>query len=216
MSIDLGTVPAWISSLALPLALIIFIRDRGNTERSQVDLIGAWTSPRYEFRAPDDPSEDFMIEVDVSVRNSSQLPVELVQLGCKVATAWLVPDWQQIPTGQGPNIWGPTPGTTTSKFFVEKITLPPGDTRDISAKIDVRNHAPKDAKQLTFPHGIHASIEWILVHDNAGRRWELLPSKGRRAKRIRWYSRRKEYQDPAFRGVPPRWLPFGARILRQG
>lgn len=212
VNIDLGTVPAWISSFALPLALIVFIRDRGNVERSQVDLVGAWTSPKYEFRAPDDSSEDFMIQIQVSARNSSQLPIELAQLACAVSTAWLVPDWQQIPVGQKPDIWSPTPGTSTSKFFVEKIIVPPGDTREISTKIDVSNQAPKDAKQLTFPHGVQCIIEWILVHDNAGRRWELRPNGGRRARRIRWYSRLKEYQSPTFRNAPPRWLPFGGRV----
>jgi hypothetical protein len=211
MSIDLGTVPAWIGSFALPLALIVFIRDRGNAERSQVDLIGAWTFSKYEFRVPDDPSKEFMIQVEVSVRNSSQLPINLAQLACEVRTVWLVPDWQQIPSGQRPDIWTPTPGTATSKFFIEKIVVPPGETREINAEIDVSNHAPNDAKQLTFPDGVQGSIQWLLVHDNAGRSWELRPTKGRRARRIRWYSRLKEYQSPTFRSAPPRWLPFGGR-----
>ncbi|HEX6352472.1 hypothetical protein [Actinophytocola sp.] len=212
MSIDFGTVPAWISSFALPLAIIVFMRDRGSNERSQVDLIGAWTVPSYEFRTPDDSSKEFMIKVQVFVRNSSQLPINLTQLACEVKTVWLVPDWQQIPSGQKPDIWTPTPGTTTSSFFVYDIVVPPGDTREINAEIDVSNHGPKDAKQLTFPDGAQGHIQWLLVHDNAGRRWELRPSKGRRARRIRWHSRLKEYQIPTFRNAPPRWLPFRGRV----
>jgi len=212
MSIDLGTVPAWIGAFALPLALIVFIRDRGNAERAQVDLLGAWTSPRHEFRAPDNPSREFMIQVQTSVRNSSQLPITLAQLACEVSTAWLVPDWQQIPADQEPDVWTPAPGTTTSKFFTYDIVVPPGETHEINAEIDVSNHAPQDAKQLTFPNGVQGHIQWLLVHDNAGRRWELRPSKGRRARRIRWYSHLKEYQRPTFRKAPPRWLQFRGRV----
>jgi hypothetical protein len=42
--------------------------------------------------------------------------------------------------------------------------------------------------------GVRCEIAWLLIRDNAGRRWEVRPGIARRAKRIRWYHRPKEFQ----------------------
>jgi hypothetical protein len=38
--IDLGNVPSWLAAGSLLLVFVIFIRDRGNSDRSQVDRVG--------------------------------------------------------------------------------------------------------------------------------------------------------------------------------
>jgi hypothetical protein len=40
--LDWGSVPAWLGAGSLLLAFVVFLRNRGNAERAQVDLIGAW------------------------------------------------------------------------------------------------------------------------------------------------------------------------------
>lgn len=53
LTLDWGSVPAWLGAGSLLLAFRIFWRDRSNAERSQVDLVGAWGTTEYERRAPD-------------------------------------------------------------------------------------------------------------------------------------------------------------------
>jgi hypothetical protein len=63
--------------------------------------------------------------------------------------------------------------------------------------VNVAHMSPEAAVQLAPFHGVNAAASWILVTDNVGRRWIVRPREGR-AKRRRWYLRRKEHW-------PQRW-----------
>jgi hypothetical protein len=54
--------------------------------------------------------------------------------------------------------------------------------------VNVAHHAPERATALHLTGGITARVDWLLVVDYAGRRWEVRPGRGRQARRIRWYS----------------------------
>jgi len=57
----------------------------------------------------------------------------------------------------------------------------------------VAHTAPEGATQPAIFNGITAHVDWLLIVDNAGRRWEVRPETGGRAVPVgrRW--RRQEY-----------------------
>jgi hypothetical protein len=185
-NLDWGSVPAWLGAGSLLLAFRIFWRDRTNAERSQVDLVGAWGTTEYERRAPDASERVVQVRVRLFIRNASELPIEVVQLACDLETAWLVPD--------GEIAYRPVAGVQPHRSFTDHIVVPPQDTWDSSHEFNIAHLAPENAVQLSLIHGAVVVIRWLLIIDNAGRRWEVRPASGSRARRIRWYSRREEYQ----------------------
>jgi hypothetical protein len=50
--LEWGNVPAWLGAGSLILAFVVFMRDRRNDDRSQVDLVGAWGEPEYQVAMP--------------------------------------------------------------------------------------------------------------------------------------------------------------------
>ena len=87
----------------------------------------------------------------------------------------------------------PESGTELGRHFPENISVPPQETRELRFGVNVAHMAPEGATQLDLFYGIRAHVEWLLVVDNAGRRWIVHPESGRRARRKgrRW--RPKEY-----------------------
>lgn len=192
--LDWGSVPAWLGAGSLILAFVVFARDRGNAERTQVDLVGAWTTVVWAMSEPHQTPRVEEGMVTAHLRNASQLPVRVRQLAYRIETSWWVPD----PTAQGPsdpNSWTATPGTESQMFFIDNVRLPPQETLRPECQVNVAHMAPDVASHLVFTDGILAHIEWILIVDNAGRRWVVRPERGGRAKRQRWRrrSRRNEY-----------------------
>ena len=71
-----------------------------------------------------------------------------------------------------------------------RITVPPQDTwrQDVNyTPASIANLAPEAAEMLAVIEGVRCVAKWMLLIDNAGRRWEVRPSKGSRAKRAKWY-----------------------------
>jgi hypothetical protein len=79
---------------------------------------------------------------------------------------------------------------------------------------DLSHQAPEGATQLWLGgDGVTCEIAWLLIRDNAGRRWEVRPGIARRAKRIRWYSRPKEFQPPLwFSALMRRFLVTRSKV----
>jgi hypothetical protein len=50
--LDWGNVPAWLGALSLILAYRVFMRDRYNAQRGQMDKLGAWATVAYVRRLP--------------------------------------------------------------------------------------------------------------------------------------------------------------------
>ncbi|WSQ10280.1 hypothetical protein OG604_22355 [Streptomyces sp. NBC_01231] len=198
---DWGTVPAWFGGVSLVLALVIFMRDRSASERKDVDLVGAWWEAEWEKKAPMDDSGRVEVgTVKLHFGNSGNLPVEIVQISFEVKTKWAVRDldqWEREPDGSlrnGYGVWTVKPGIGSHKHFIANVRVPPQGEVDSETPIDVSDLAPEHADQLELFDGITCKISWMLIVDNAGRRWEVRPGVGRRAKRIRWYHRRREFQ----------------------
>jgi hypothetical protein len=80
----------------------------------------------------------------------------------------------------------------------------------------VAHTRPDGAAGLDTWRSIWCEVSWLLVVDNAGRRWELRPAKGRRAKRIRWYHRPREYQPLDWFSPPVRRLVMMRSKVRAG
>jgi hypothetical protein len=186
LDLDWGSVPAWLGAGSLLLAFRIFWRDRSNAERSQVDLVGALGATEYERRAPDVSDRVEKANAHLFVRNASELPIEVAQLACDLRTTWLVPDGQLA--------YRPVPGVQPHRSFIERIVVAPQVTWDGTYSFDIAHLAPENAVQLDLIRGCVVVIRWLLIIDNAGRKWEVRPSSGTRARRVRWYQ--------ASRGIP--------------
>ena len=90
--------------------------------------------------------------------------------------------------------WAGKLGTRTDKHFVEKFFLPPhADISWPEQSMSLAHQAPESATQLDPFSGFTCKVSWFLAIDNAGRRWEVRPGVGRRARWIRWHSRRRRY-----------------------
>lgn len=93
--VDWGNVPAWLGAGSLLLAFTIFIRDRRNSDRLQVDRIGLWFTETYERRMPGVGEDQGRVEeadIQVHVRNASDLPADVVQLAYEIRSGWMVPN----------------------------------------------------------------------------------------------------------------------------
>jgi hypothetical protein len=194
--VDWGNVPSWLGAGSLLLAFVIFFRDRRNSDRAQVDRVGVWFTETYEKRFPGIGQNQDRVEeatIRVHVRNASDLPVNVAQLAFEVRTNWMVPTEPQNPVP----VHVETAGNGSVKLFLNDFRVPPGETLDMPSPVNVDHLAPEAAVQLAPFHGVNAAASWLLVTDNVGRRWIVRPREGR-AKRRRWYLRRKEYW-------PQRW-----------
>lgn len=182
-----GTVPAWFGGLSLVLALILFFRDRRRDEREQIDKTAVWMTadwdPTLALREPNrtvEPTEE--ISYQIFAKNSNDVPVEIGHAAFVVQTGWWVRD------NELSSIL--THGTESSRLFQGTYLLAPGEQREQPAqKFYVGHHAPLGANGLAMPpDGVTCRVAWFLATDNAGRRWEVRPGQGKRARRLRWYS----------------------------
>ncbi|MEV4079794.1 hypothetical protein AB0J43_05835 [Nonomuraea fuscirosea] len=187
---DWGSVPAWLGAGSLWLAFSVFSRDRANAARHQVDHVGIWFTPVYDRRFP--PSERVEeCEITVHARNASHLPVRVVQLAWQVNSRWMVQSAEH--TSELP-AYQTVEGINNSLQFNNDVLLPPDSTIETKTNVNVAHQAPEAGVQLDLIRGIECEVEWILIIDNAGRRWETHPGRPGRAKLMRWYHVRKEYQ----------------------
>jgi hypothetical protein len=102
--------------------------------------------------------------------------------------------WQQAGLGAGS-------GQGANPCLRNDLRIPPRRTWNNKAypyEFDVAHTVPERAQQLDLVQGVRCEIDWLLLIDNAGVKWEIQPGRGGRAKRIRWYNRPKEYQPQQF------------------
>jgi len=191
--VDWGNVPGWLGAFSLLLAFAVFLRDRGNTDRSQVDCVGAWAVAAYEVRSPWDQLRTFEGKVTGYLRNASQLPVRVAQVAWRIESSWSVEDKAQSRYPHGVGVWAIVNGPHPGKSFHNDVRVPPQDTIKLPFGINVGHLAPEGASQLAAINGLAVHVEWMLLVDNAGRRWEVRPEKSGRAKRVRRWWKPKEY-----------------------
>jgi hypothetical protein len=175
--LDWGSVPAWLGAGSLILAYMVFMRDRTSSERAQADLVGAWATVEYERSAPDVSPRVESGMVTGHVRNGSELPVRVARIAFRIETRWLVVDDAQSQTVL--QAWDVVPVTDPLRKFADDLLVPPDETEVWSFEVNVAHTAPEGATQLHLDKGIAAHVDWLLVIDNAGRRWEVRPREGR-------------------------------------
>lgn len=194
--VDWGNVPAWLGAGSLLLAFMIFIRDRRNSDRTQIDRVGVWFTETYERRMPGVGEDQGRVEeadIQVHLRNASDLPVDVAQLAYEVRTSWMVPD---APPGSLVPAYAVTAGEGGVLQLLNDFRVPPGETLDLPSRVNVAHLAPERAVQLSLIQGVKVTARWLLLVDNVGRRWVVRPRAGR-AKRWRWYRRRREEHWPS-------------------
>jgi hypothetical protein len=181
-----GTVPAWFGGASLLLAFMLFLRDRRRDDRAQIDKVAVWMVPTWDptlaLRDPQrvvEPTEE--IHYRIFAKNSNDVPIEIAHAAFTIETKWLVPT--------GDLASRVIDGTEKSRLFQDGYLLAPGEQREQPAQLFYVGHqAPAGAKGLTVGGGVKCWVQWFLATDNAGRRWEVRPGQGKRARRLRWYS----------------------------
>jgi hypothetical protein len=127
------------------------------------------------------------------LRNASQLPVRVVQVAWRIESSWSVEDKAQSHYPDGVGVWTTVDGSRPDRSFHNGVQVPPQGTVDLPFEINVEHLAPEGASQLATDKGLAVHVEWMLLVDNAGRRWEVRPEKGGRAKRVRPWWKPQEY-----------------------
>ena len=218
---QLGVIPEWFNGLSLLLALYLFLRSRRTDDRALVDRVGIWLTTEYERQAPDVGAADRIEEgkFTLHARNASDVPVEVHQVAFRIASEWAVED--RAPSSDGFGVWTIRPGVDQSRHFAEWFLLAPDERKDVvdGQLVNVAHHAPERATALHLFGGITARVDWFLVVDNAGRRWEVRPGRGRQARRIHWYSLRREFYPPDWQNWPfklvARWYFLAREAVRR-
>ncbi len=182
-----GTLPSWFGGLAFVLALSLFLRDRRRDERVQIDRTALWMTaewdPTLALRDPQrvvEPTEE--INYLIFAKNSNDVPIVIGHAAFIIETSWWVRDDEMSATL--------TRGTDLSRLFQGTYLLAPGEERrQPPQKFYVGHQAPAGANGLALPpDGVRCRVDWFLATDNAGRRWEVRPGQGKRARRLHWYS----------------------------
>ena len=143
-------------------------------------------SNRFEprRRPPGEPRVQ-QAKIYVFLRNASELPVVVKHLEYTIRTRWLVP------TDDGAR--EPVDGTPAGPYHLYDIQLRshagvPNEFWNNNAtpyEVDLAHTAPERAVQLDPIQGVRCEIDSVVVLDNAGRKWEIRPSGGGRAKALK-------------------------------
>jgi hypothetical protein len=196
----------------LLLAFQIFRRDRVKSDRAQVDSVGVWPEVTVRASLPGGPRHD-AVEIRWCIRNASDRPVEVDQVAWSFETQWGV----HVPTQPVPPDHPDYPALEVRKYVPGKpddlrllnmMAVAPQETqKSFWFPIVLTGLAPEIDALLSFMSGgVKPVIKYVLVTDNAGRRWEMRLKRGKRARRIYWYSRRGPYYPSEWQG------PLGRRF----
>ena len=140
---------------------------------------------------PDDPRRVEVATGRLYIRNASALPIVVERLTCKIETTWLVK------SRRTERSYASFAGVKSEERSVHGITVAPDDKWESpEGRFDLKDMAPEGAAQLSPVEGVRCVVTSLLLLDNAGRRWELRPGKGSRAKRVGWYRYRRRRKDP--------------------
>jgi hypothetical protein len=163
----------WVGGLGTALALLlglgILARDHADATRGQLDLVGAWAEPSWDIRGATEPRVE-QVKIKVCVRNASELPVELAQLGYSVYTTWVVPE--------GEGVWNVVPGTAPVRCFPEDFIVRPGHIYEVTTyEPNVAHTAPPATGCSATSVRHRCPMPHRLALDPGQRRkWEVLSS----------------------------------------
>src|SRR5258707_5527814 len=89
-----------------------------------------------------------------------------------------------------PGAWTIVPGKPGGSLFTGPVLVAPQTTWESDWQpFNIAHTAPEGATWLDFmAEGVKCLLNYGLLTDNAGRRWEMRTQRGKRARRLRWYS----------------------------
>ncbi|MEV6176401.1 hypothetical protein [Streptomyces sp. NPDC052015] len=191
-SADWGTVPAWLGAGSLLLAFRVFLQDRRNAEREQVDSVGAWASLE-STQAEDGQCGTQSAVMRLNVRNGSDLPVDIVDVKYGVAGRLVNSAGKEFDLSNDGYQLGISPqeNPTGEKFRPVLRRIPPEETWASPHGFDITFKYPNTEDHEKLHWDIHFIVLELIVIDNAGRVWRVRPSSGFRAREIRWYNRKR-------------------------
>jgi hypothetical protein len=152
-----------------------------------VDHVGIWGEVDWDDQYPPDPDRPRIEEVRVKsfVRNGSKLPIEAEFIAWEIKTNWLVP--HTGPSGQ--QGWVSAAGKPCIMSWEPGLVGPQTTVQSDWQTIRIDHSGPAQAVALAPGSGAKCVVRHALVTDNAGRLWEVRPRRGKRARRVRLYSR---------------------------
>jgi hypothetical protein len=150
---DWGSVPDWFGGVSLILAYVIFLRDRREKDRAQINLIAVWTEASWD--------EQNSITHRIVVRNSSVLPIQVEEVKYDVLATW----WSRTASGEEEKKQDRPHEVVPS--FVPEAALPKADW----FKEDTWN--PSKPDQAIRLAGVTCELKSIRLTDNALRVWRL-------------------------------------------
>lgn len=175
--IDWGSAPAWLGAFSLLLAFRVFLRDRGVSERAQIDQVAVWCIVR------EDPNRTYALELKWYYRNASNLPVRIAAAYYSVKVTWTVPSGPNANSG---NLVDSEPLPAGGRAYMSTGLLPPEETVEESSWIYIDEARPTQNSSPFPPRPAECVIDRILIIDNAGRRWDFRPLSGKFARRVRF------------------------------
>jgi hypothetical protein len=195
---DWGSVPAWLGAGSLLLAFRIFLKDRANADRRQVDNVGAWCELHHlpppdsgQHGSPpptDDRQQDSPLRIKLFLRNGNKLPIQVARTASRVRTPRL--DSASAELGRVRTVRWPLVSVAPLATWESETVAIPIIEEEQRAWLDRRDEAA-------------CWILWTLVIDNSGRVWETRHVKGRQARRVRWWSKRRQEYPLAWRYPKP-------------
>ena len=194
-----GDVPSWLAAGSLLLAFRVFTRDRTNLARQQVDSIGWWPLLTVDESDPD------VLKVTWCIQNASELPIDIDYFEFTPKSYWHIPG-KHVEAEWGGKRYTLSPYDIRAgldveyQFFFSDIHIPPKEVwKSSNIRVGVKPQRPKDADRVMLEK-TNCVVKICCITDNAGRRWRVLPGRGQRAKRHRWYSHTGK--------VPHEWESF--------
>lgn len=166
---SLGTIPAWFGGLSLLLAFRLFLRDRKNNDRAEIDKVVVWWSTKYDRRMPGQLARVEEIEHTLHAKNSSDGVVTIEAITARVSPRWVVPDLEQ--TSPELPVWSVEPGVATDEISIwTPFDIPPDDKIPEHAQpFNVAHHAKVDDAQIEIFGGATITVLWFLAVDNVGK-----------------------------------------------
>lgn len=171
-----GSVPAWFGAASLFLAFRVFLRDRGASDRAQINQVAVWCIVKEH------PSLADRLHLKWYYHNASNLPVQIIAAYYSVKVSWVVPSKPNDRGGMGVTS---EPLPTNARAATSAGILPPGETVEEFGSIYIDDVRPTPHSFPYPPNPGECAIDRILIIDNTGRRWDFQPLSGRFARQVR-------------------------------
>ncbi|MFD9890587.1 hypothetical protein ACFWY9_14680 [Amycolatopsis sp. NPDC059027] len=194
--VDWGTVPAWVSAGSFLLGYIVFVRDRRERQRRQVEKVGLWADDFGLDPLGGNTTPMFL------VKNDSGLPIQIVELRYVIAAT--VERWNlesMVPVARSWNyrssIWVFKNVGIIEPGLGEAVKLAGTPVLRNDLLLELLAIVPRSNDWGGYSHTFdinrwRVDVVRVVFEDNSGRRWYFNTTSG---KGVRPYRRRNFYVD---------------------